>query len=424
MTVNLKSMAHEARQAALKLRILSREDKDRALSLLAEKIMAEQDAIIAANVEDLAQAEAAGLAPAMIDRLRLDGDRLAGIAADLRRVTELDDPVGGIFDERVMPNGLRVHKQRVPIGVLAVIYESRPNVTIDVSGLALKSGNAVILRGGSETLHSNRALMAVIREALAESGLPRGAVQFIDSSDRGLVMDMLQMGDEIDMLIPRGGAGLHRFCRENSRIPVITGGIGVCHLFVDQSADLPAAVNVIRNAKVQRPSVCNALDTVLVHQAVAAEAIPAIVRTLSAEGVSFRFGPDALGVMAAHPALQEFVAPAGPDDFDTEWLSLVLGIKVVAGLEEALDHIQTHSTGHSDGILTQDPTNADCFVQAVDSAAVYVNASTRFTDGSQLGLGAEVAISTQRLHARGPMALEALTTYKWVIRGENHVRPD
>ena len=422
MTVDLKRMTREARQAALQLRTFGRAEKDAALKALAEKLLAEQDAIIAANAADLAQA--AGLAPALIDRLRLTPERIAGIAADLHKVTELDDPVGEIFDAQVMPNGLKVHKQRVPIGVLAVIYESRPNVTIDVTGLALKSGNAVILRGGSETLHSNRALVAVIRAALAESGLPQGAVQFIDSSDRALVMEMLQMGDEIDMLIPRGGAGLHRFCRENSRIPVITGGIGVCHLFVDRSADLPAAVDVIRNAKVQRPSVCNALDTLLVHQVVADEVIPAVVRTLSADGVTFRLGPAALAALADHPDLLASVAPAGPEDFDTEWLSLVLGIKVVAGLEEALDHIQAHSTGHSDGILTRDAANADRFVQAVDSAAVYVNASTRFTDGSQLGLGAEVAISTQRLHARGPMALEALTTYKWVIRGENHVRPD
>jgi len=424
MTIDLKDMAREARQAALMLRTLPREAKDRALNFLAEKLLEEQEAIIAANAEDLVQAESAGLAPAMLDRLQLDAGRLAGIAADLGKVIELDDPVGDIFDQKVMPNGLQVHKQRVPIGVLAVIYESRPNVTIDVTGLALKSGNAVILRGGSETLHSNRTLVTVIREALAESGLPQGAVQFIDSSDRGLVMEMLQMGDEIDMLIPRGGAGLHRFCRENSRIPVITGGIGVCHLFVDRSADLPAAVDVIRNAKVQRPSVCNALDTVLVHRAVAGEVIPEIVRTLSVDGVTFRLGPEALAMLIEYPDLAAQVTPAGPEDFDTEWLSLVLGIRVVAGLEEALDHIQAHSTGHSDGILTRDADNADRFVQSVDSAAVYVNASTRFTDGSQLGLGAEVAISTQRLHARGPMALEALTTYKWVIRGENHVRPD
>jgi glutamate-5-semialdehyde dehydrogenase len=332
--------------------------------------------------------------------------------------------VGEIFDRETLPNGLRVQKQRVPIGLLAVIYESRPNVTVDVTGLALKSGNTVVLRGGSETLHSNRALVSAIHAALEEGGLPADAVQFIDSADRGLVMDLLQMDDQIDMLIPRGGAGLHRFCRENSRIPVITGGIGVCHLFVDETADQDAAARVVRNAKIQRPTVCNALDTVLVHRKVAATFIPALVEALAADGVTFRLGPSAMETIAGRADLQDSVSAAGPDDFDTEWLSLVLGIKVVEGLDEAMDHIRTHSTGHSDGILTRDSANADRFVQEVDSAAVYVNASTRFTDGAQLGLGAEVAISTQRLHARGPMALEALTTYKWVIRGENHVRPD
>lgn len=422
--VDLKQIVREAREAALTLRSLGREEKDRVLNLLADRLVEQQDAIIEANKKDLTEAEAAGLSPAMIDRLRLNEQRMMGIAADLRKVTTLPDSVGEVFDEEVLPNGLQVHKQRVPIGVLAVIYESRPNVTVDVTGLALKSGNAVILRGGSETLHSNRALVGVIREVLVESGLPQGAVQFIDSSDRGLVMDLLQMYEDIDMLIPRGGAGLHRFCRENSRIPVITGGIGICHLFVDASADQDAAVRVIRNAKIQRPSVCNALDTVLVHQAIAAEFIPKVIETLKNDGVTFRLGPEALAALKDRPDLSGVVSPAGPDDFDTEWLSLVLGIKVVNELDEAMEHIQVHGTGHSDGILTRDEANADRFVEEVDSAAVYVNASTRFTDGSQLGLGAEVAISTQRLHARGPMALEALTTYKWVIRGENHVRPD
>ncbi len=292
--VDLKKIAQDARKAALALRNLSTEEKDRALNMLADRLIQEQEAILTANAMDLTEAEAAGLSPAMIDRLRLNEKRMAGIAADLRKLTTLTDPVGEIFDEEMLPNGLSVHKQRVPIGVLAVIYESRPNVTVDVTGLALKSGNAVILRGGSETLHSNRALVAVIRDVLAESGLPQGAVQFIDSSDRGLVMDLLQMYEDIDMLIPRGGAGLHRFCRENSRIPVITGGIGICHLFVDASADQDAAVKIIRNAKIQRPSVCNALDTVLVHQDIAAEFIPKVVETLKTDGVTFRLGPEAL----------------------------------------------------------------------------------------------------------------------------------
>jgi glutamate-5-semialdehyde dehydrogenase len=422
--IDLKEMAKRARGAANRLRTMRREQKDQALLILADLLLAEKDTLLEANAKDIALAEEMDLSDAMIDRLRLNEPRLAGMAADLRMVAQLDDPVGETFDAKTLPNGLAVHKQRVPIGVLAVIYESRPNVTVDISSLALKSGNAVILRGGKETLHSNRALVAVIHSALKQAGLPEDAVQFIDSTDRGLVMDLLQMYEEVDMLIPRGGAGLHKFCRENSRIPVITGGIGVCHLFVDKSADLDAALKVIRNAKVQRPTVCNALDTVLVHRAVATDFIPALAAYLQPDGVELRMGPDALACMQEGPDLSEQVSAAGPEDFDTEWLSLVLGIKVVDDLEAAIAHIEAHSTGHSDGILTHDEGNADRFVQVVDSAAVYVNASTRFTDGSQLGLGAEVAISTQRLHARGPMALEALTTYKWVIRGENHIRPD
>ena len=422
--IDLTTMTTRARKAANQLRTLRREQKDQALLALADHLLAEQSTLLEANAKDVALAESAGLSPAMIDRLRLDESRLARMARDLRKVAQLDDPVGEVFDEKTLPNGLAVHKQRVPIGVLAVIYESRPNVTVDISSLALKSGNAVILRGGKETLHSNRALVTVIQTALAQAEIPADAVQFIDSTDRGLVMDLLQMYEDIDMLIPRGGAGLHKFCRENSRIPVITGGIGVCHLFVDASADLDAALKVIRNAKIQRPTVCNALDTVLVHRAVASVFIPSLVSYLRESGVELRLGPDALACLADRPELRECVRAAGLDDFDTEWLSLVLGIRVVEDLDAAVAHIETHGTSHSDGILTRDEDNAACFVQVVDSAAVYVNASTRFTDGAQLGLGAEVAISTQRLHARGPMALEALTTYKWVIRGENHVRPD
>jgi glutamate-5-semialdehyde dehydrogenase len=303
--------------------------------------------------------------------------------------------------------------------VLGVIYEARPNVTVDVSGLALKSGNAAILRGGSETIRSNRALVTVIQRALGESSLPVDAVQFIDDPDRRHVLEMLQAADMIDLIIPRGGAGLHQFCRDNSRIPVMTGGIGICHLFVDESADLEACLPLIENAKIQRPTVCNALDTVLIHRHIAQGFLPRLVQRLYADGVTFRADSSAQPFIQGLPG----VSPAGPEDFDTEWLSLVLGLKVVDGLDEAIEHIQVHSTAHSDGILTQEADNARRFVSLVDSAAVYVNASTRFTDGSQLGLGAEVAISTQRLHARGPMALRELTTYKWVIQGEYHIRP-
>jgi glutamate-5-semialdehyde dehydrogenase len=336
----------------------------------------------------------------------------------LRSVAALPDPVGEIFDAQTLANGLKIRRQRVPIGVLGVIYEARPNVTIDVAGLALKTGNAAILRGGSETVNSNLALTGLIEQSLAQSGLPREAVQYIGDPDRARVTELLALDSDVDMIIPRGGAGLHKFCRENSRIPVITGGIGICHLFVDESADLDAALAIIHNAKTQRPTVCNALDTVLVHRALAAAFLPRLVERLGAAGVTFR--ADA----SAQPFLKQGAAlPAGPQDFDTEWLSLVLGLKVVDSVEAAVDHIAAHSTAHSDGILTRDDACAAKFVAEVDSAAVYVNASTRFTDGGQLGLGAEVAVSTQRLHARGPMGLRELTTYKWVIIGAGHVRP-
>lgn len=422
----LSNMGKRARSASKILSRATTEQKNAALLCLSERLISAADPILSANRQDVADAEKQGLSAAMIDRLKLTSSRLEGIAADLRQVVELPDPVGEVFEQTTLPNGLRIHKQRVPLGVLAVIYEARPNVTLDVAGLALKTGNAVILRGGSETLRTNREIVAVIRRVLQECGLPEDAVQFIDDPDRARVMELLQMYEDIDMLIPRGGAALHQFCRENSRIPVITGGIGICHLFVDETADLEAAIKVIYNAKVQRPTVCNALDTVLAHRAIAARLLPSLVETLEAAGVTFRAHESALPFLVRgdlETGLPASVSPAGPGDFDTEWLSLILGLKVVDGIDEAIEHIAAHSTQHSDGILTQDEANARRFIAEVDSAAVYVNASTRFTDGSQFGLGAEVAISTQRLHARGPMALRELTTYKWVVQGDYSVRP-
>lgn len=421
-------MGKNARQAADWLASAASDQKDAALECMADTILTRQDAILAANQADLAAGERNGLSPALLDRLMLNPARLAGIVSDLRQLIRLPDPVGETFEAGVLPNGLRIRKQRVPIGVLGVIYEARPNVTVDVAGLAVKTGNAAILRGGSETMNSNRELVNALRQALEESGLPADVIQWVSDPDRARVLELLHLDESVDMIIPRGGAGLHEFCRRNSHIPVITGGIGICHLFVDASADLEKALPVIYNAKVQRPSVCNALDTVLVHQSVAAEILPKIVAHLSRAGVSFRAEPRAQAYLR-HPAstgdsdaMLEGVLPAGPDDFDTEWLSLVLGLKVVGDLEEAIAHIRQHSTAHSDGILTEDSANARRFVEKVDSGVVYVNASTRFTDGAQLGLGAEVAVSTQRLHARGPMGLRELTTYKWVVEGDYHVR--
>ncbi len=417
-----------ARKSSGRLARASSESKIEALDKLADLLVEKEQTILAANEEDIANGVKAGLSEALLDRLTLNSTRLSGIIGDLRRVAEMQDPIGEMFDQNTLPNGLQVYKQRVPIGVLGVIYESRPNVTIDIAGLAIKTGNAVILRGGSETLNSNRGLVSIIKEALSLCELPPDAIQFIDDPSRERVTELLTMHQYIDMLIPRGGAALHRYCRENSTIPVITGGIGICHLFVDQSAELSQSIQVIQNAKVQHPSVCNSLDTALIHQDVAAEMVPRLISRLSEDGVAFKLHESAMKYLNGQNfgtetnGIRPDVQPARSKDFDTEWLSLVLGLKVVSGLEEAIEHIAVHSTGHSDGILTQDEVNARRFVAEVDSAAVYVNASTRFTDGGQLGLGAEVAISTQRLHARGPMGLRELTTYKWVIEGDYQVR--
>jgi glutamate-5-semialdehyde dehydrogenase len=419
--LDIVQICQDARAASAKLALSDKGVKNKALSLLVGWLNKNIEPIIHENEKDVEEARANGLSEAFIDRLRLTPERLKGIAADLENVIGLADPVGEEFESGMLPNGLKIRKMRVPLGVIAVIYESRPNVTIDVASLALKSSNAVILRGGSETIHSNRILVEGIRVALQEAGIDPAAVQFIDDPSRELVSQLLKMHQYVDMLIPRGGAGLHAYCRENSTIPVITGGIGICHLFVDESADLDRSIEVIRNAKIQRPSVCNALDTALVHAAIAKRFLPALVERLAADGVTLRADQAACEILGGQ--FGSSVQAAGPQDFDTEWLALILGLKVVNGLEEAVAHIAAHSTAHSDGILTGDTANAAQFVAAVDSAAVYVNASTRFTDGSQLGLGAEVAISTQRLHARGPMGLRELTTFKWVVEGDYHVRP-
>ena len=421
VTTDLVAMGRAAKAASRRLGVLSTEQKNAALLAIADALETQAGAVLAQNALDLAGAEAKGMSAAMLDRLRLTEKRMAALAADTRRVVELPDPVGTTIDSRVLDNGIRLSKCRTPIGVLGVIYEARPNVTIDVATLCLKTGNAVILRGGSETLRSNLALTAVIQSALDRAGLPQAAVQYIDNPDRALVTQLLRLDAYVDMIVPRGGAGLHRLCREQSTIPVITGGIGICHIFVDESADLDRAVDIVENAKVQRPSVCNALDTLLVHRAAAPTVLPRIAERLAGHGVELRATDDALALLRDH-GFDAMTQPAGPDDFDQEWLALILGVKLVDGIDEAIAHIQQHSTEHSDSILTRTDAHAEQFTRAVNSAAVYVNASTRFTDGGQFGLGAEVAVSTQKLHARGPMGLEELTTYKWIGIGDGHVR--
>lgn len=419
-SVDLIAMGRAAKAAARKLATLTTAQKNAALAAIAQELELEAPTIIAQNALDLADARAKGLSEALIDRLMLNEQRIAGLAADARKVISLPDPIGSEFDARLLPNGLRLSRRRTPIGVLGVIYEARPNVTIDIATLALKTANAAILRGGSETLRSNLALTRVIHRALEKSGLPGDAVQLIAAADRSLVTELLRLDAYVDMIIPRGGAALHRLCKEQSTIPVITGGMGICHLYVDASADLERALPVIENAKVQRPSACNALDTLLVHASVADSLLPRVAAQLAPYAVQLRAEPRSLAILEAAgiPA-----TPAGPEDFDQEWLGMTLGLKVVDTLDEAIEHIHAHSLEHSDGILTNDWANATRFVNEVNSSAVFVNASTRFNDGGQFGLGAEVAISTQKLHARGPMGLEELTSYKWVCLGDFHARP-
>jgi glutamate-5-semialdehyde dehydrogenase len=383
-----------------------------ALLAMAEELELQQDVILAANAKDIEAGRSSGLTDAMLDRLLLNESRLAGIVADVRKVVTLDDPVGSEIDSRVLENGMRLSRRRVPIGVIGVIYEARPNVTIDIAALCLKTGNASILRGGRETFNSNMALVKVIQAALAKTGLPAASVQYIESPDRALVSELLTMDQYVDMIIPRGGANLHRLCKDQSTIPVIIGGFGVSHLYVDESADLVRAIDVIDNAKVQRPSACNSLDTLLLNEKIAAEIAPALVARMNQQKVTLVAEPKAFALLQAAGAEQ--LRAAGAEDFDTEWLSLTLGVKVVADVKAAIAHLQEHNACHSDAILTNDLKCAEYFINAAGSAAVYVNASTRFTDGAQFGLGAEVAVSTQKLHARGPMGLTELTSYKWI----------
>lgn len=422
MTVtDLERMGKAAKAASRHLAALSTNQKNAALLAIADELEAQAPAILAQNAQDIEDGKAKGLSEAMLDRLLLNEKRIQALADDTRKVADLPDPVGSDLESRVLPNGMRLSKRRIPIGVIGVIYEARPNVTIDIATLCLKTGNATILRGGSETLRSNLALVSVIQSALRQSGMPEAAVQYVENPDRALVGQLLRLDRYVDMIVPRGGASLHQLCKEQSTIPVITGGIGICHIFVDESADLERAVDIVENAKVQRPSVCNALDTLLVHRSIAESFLPRVAERLARSNVELRASSRALPYLQKNGHTARIV-PAGPEDFDQEWLALILGIDVVDGVEEAIRHIQEHSTEHSDSILTNTWSNAERFLNEVNSAAVYVNASTRFTDGGQFGLGAEVAVSTQKLHARGPMGLEELTTYKWICIGSGHIR--
>jgi glutamate-5-semialdehyde dehydrogenase len=420
-TTELEEKGKVAKAASRKLAFLSTEIKNRALLDIADILVSKQDEILKANKLDYKESEASGMSAAMLDRLMLNPSRLEGIANDVRTVAALPDPVGEVIEERTLPNGLRLSKKRVPLGVIGAIYESRPNVTVDISALCLKSGNAVILRGGKEALRSNLALAKIVQEAAYKAGVPQGAVQIIESPDRSLVDYMLRMKDTIDLIIPRGGAGLIKSVAENATMPVLTGGIGVCHTYVDKSADLNKAVAIAYNAKVQRPTVCNALDTLLVHTEIAPRYLPLIAREWANAGVEMHCDKRALSILGPIPSLK--LIPAKADDWGKEFLALIAAIKIVDSLDEALEHIERYGSGHSEAIVAEDKSAAARFLNEVDAACVYANASTRFTDGGQFGLGAEIGISTQKFHARGPMALRELTSYKWLIIGDGHVRP-
>lgn len=411
LDVNLELMGQAAQQAAFELATVATAQKNQALAIIADELEAQEATILAANEKDIAAARESGMSDALIDRLLLTKDRLVGIANDVRNVIKLNDPVGSEIDCRVLENGMRLSRRRVPLGVIGVIYEARPNVTIDIAALCLKTGNASILRGGRETFHSNMELVKVIQSALDKAGLPAASVQYIEQPDREYVSQLLRLDQYVDMIIPRGGAGLHKMCKENSTIPVIIGGFGISHMFVDASADLTRSLDVVENAKVQRPSACNALDTLLVHEKIAEAFLPRLVERMNAGKVALVADEVAFALLEGKASSLRLVQDG---DFDTEWLSYTLGIKVVADVNEAILHMREHNASHSDSILTNDLMAAERFVNAAGSAAVYVNASTRFTDGAQFGLGAEVAVSTQKLHARGPMGLEELTSYKWV----------
>ena len=411
----VQAKAQAAKKAAAKLAVTSTAVKNAALLAMAAALEAKQSEILAANERDMTAAAAKGMKSSMLDRLKLTAERISGMADGLRQVAGLADPVGNVIDGKTLPNGLHITKIRVPLGVIGIIYEARPNVTADAAGLCLKSGNAVILKGGSEAMESNKTVAAILAQAAEGAGIPAGSIQFIDTSDRQAVQDLIHMNGLVDVVIPRGGAGLIQAVVRNASVPVIETGAGVCHTYVDKDADVEMAMKIAFNAKVQRPSVCNAMETLLVHKDIADKFLPMMLMMYNSSAVEIR----------GDKAVQEYsgqVHPATEEDWSTEYGDLRLSVKIVDSIEEAMAHIAKYGTGHSECIVTDNYQAAQLFQYTVDAAAVYVNASTRFTDGNEFGFGAEIGISTQKLHARGPMALPELMSTKYLINGNGQVR--
>lgn len=411
----IRSLGKKAKAASVKGAALSTNEKNTALAAMAKALRDHENEILKENTKDMAKGEEKGLTRALLDRLQLNHERIEGMAEGLEALIALADPIGSTVDQWKRPNGLEIAKKRVPLGVVAIIYEARPNVTADAAGLCLKTGNAVILKGGSEAYYSNLAVVKVLRDALKEQGLPEDLLQFVESTDREAVSVLLKMREYVDVVIPRGGAGLIRFVVENATIPSIETGTGNCHVYIDKDADLEMGVNIIFNAKTQRPAVCNAAETLLVHNDIATEFLPKAAAKLAEKNVELR------GCERTCAILPEAIA-ATAEDWETEFLDYILAVKVVDSMEDAMSHIARYSSGHSEAIITENYSASRIFTETVDAAAVYVNASTRFTDGNEFGFGAEIGISTQKLHARGPMGLAALTTEKYIIQGMGQTR--
>ena len=419
--LSLSEQAKAASYASGYLATATAEIKNTALIAIAEAVEANSTSILDANAEDLENAKRDGMDFHIRDRMTLNGNRVQDMADAARSISKLEDPIGEVLEQRNLPNGLHLERVRVPIGVIGVIYESRPNVTIDIATLCLKSGNSVILSGGKECTHTNTTLATIVKDAVESAGIPSDVIQFIESTDRALVKEMLQMDDAIDLMIPRGSAELVNFVGQNARMPAITGGIGVCHTYVDADADLDNALEIVVNAKVQRPTVCNALDTVLVHQAVAHNFLPKLAHEFGIQNVELRADSRAMSILDALASGAE-IKQAVSGDFGTEFLALIASVKIVDSIDEALTHISNYGSGHSEAIVSENNEVIERFLNEADASAVFANASTRFNDGGEFGLGAEVAISTNKLHARGPMGLKEITSYKWKIRGQGQVR--
>ncbi len=411
----LQETGQKAVQAKYEVQKLSEQEKNQALLAIAEALVTEADRILTANEKDLARAEEKGMKAGLIDRLRLTEERIRGMAEGIEKVTQLPDPVGELLETIHRPNGLVIEKRRVPLGVVGIIYESRPNVTADAFSLCFKSGNAVILKGGSDALCSNQAIVSVIREGLKKSGVTEDAISFIDATDRAVTMEFMKMKEYVDVLIPRGGAGLIRSVVENSTVPVIETGTGNCHIYIDEDADLGKAIPIIINAKTQRLGVCNACESLVVHEKIRERLLPDLAKALSEKSVEIRGDERISEVIDCVPATEE--------DYGTEYLDAIISMKTVKSVDEAIAHINKYNTKHSEAIITENKEHAEKFLNEVDAACVYVNASTRFTDGFEFGFGAEIGISTQKLHARGPMGLKELTSYKYRITGNGQVRP-